>query len=107
PELLRMLRAYCDFYRVHPADESLEELARALIARPEEGVQVIARSDDGEAVGFATVYWTWNTLNASRVGVMNDLFVKPAQRTKGIGRALIEECRRLARERGASGITWE
>jgi ribosomal protein S18 acetylase RimI-like enzyme len=107
PELLNLLRAYCDFYRVHPADEALMELARTLIDHPEEGLQLIARADGGEAVGFATVYWTWSTLNASRIGVMNDLFVKSKHRAQGIGRALIEECRRTARERGASGITWE
>ena len=34
-------------------------------------------------MGFATIFWTWSTLSASRIGVMNDLFVargRPRQR---------------------------
>ena len=82
-DLLPMLRAYCDFYRVHPADEALMELASTLIDHPEEGLQLIARADGGEAVGFATVYWTWDTLIAARVGIMHDLFVIPPARGTG------------------------
>jgi ribosomal protein S18 acetylase RimI-like enzyme len=107
-ELLPMLRAYCDFYEVEPSDSSLEALARSLIADPEqEGIQVIARGEDGEPLGFATLYWTWQTLTASRAAVMNDLFVTPSARGQGIGRALIEECRRRAGEHGCPELVWE
>jgi len=107
-ELLPMLRAYCDFYEVRPSDADLEALCRALIAEPQsEGVQLIARGDGGEPLGFATVYWTWQTLTASRAAVMNDLFVWPTARGEGVGRALIEECRRRAGEHGAGELVWE
>ena len=107
-ELLPLMRAYCDFYEVAPSDQDLETLAQALIAEPEaDGLQLIARSEDGKPLGFATVYWSWQTLNAARVGVMNDLFVVPEGRGEGVGRALIEECRRRARDRGAAELTWE
>jgi ribosomal protein S18 acetylase RimI-like enzyme len=107
-DLLPMMRGYCDFYDVAPADADLEGLCRALIADPEnEGIQLIARGADGEPLGFATVYWTWQTLNAARAGVMNDLFVVPEARGRGVGRSLIEECRRRAGEHGASELVWE
>ncbi|HEX5909832.1 MAG TPA: hypothetical protein VFY44_05015, partial [Thermoleophilaceae bacterium] len=49
-ELLPLMRAYCDFYDVAPSDEDLLALSRALIADPgREGVQLIARGDDGAA----------------------------------------------------------
>ena len=61
PELLPLMRGYCDFYEVTPSDDELLELARALIADTErDGVQLRARSG-GEAVGFATIYWSWAT----------------------------------------------
>ena len=106
PELMPMLRAYCDFYRVDPSDERLGALATALIDNPAEGLQLIAR-DKGTPLGFATIYWTWQTLYAARVGVLNDLFVTPASRGTGIGRALIERCLELCRERGAEKLVWE
>jgi len=86
-DLLPMLRAYCDFYRVDPSDERLRALVTALIDDPSEGLQLIARDSDGTPLGFATIYWTWQTLHAARVGVLNDLFVVPASRGTGTGRA--------------------
>jgi ribosomal protein S18 acetylase RimI-like enzyme len=107
-ELLPMMRAYCDFYEVAPSDADLEGLARALIADPDhEGTQLLARGDGGEPLGFATVFWSWQTLSAARVAVMNDLFVVPETRKQGVGRALIEECRRRAGERGVAELVWE
>ena len=108
PELMPMLRAYCDFYQVDPPDERLAALVAALIDDPSEGLQLIARdSSAGTPLGFATIYWTWQTLYAARVGVLNDLFVVPASRGTGAGRALIERCRELCRERGAEKLVWE
>jgi GNAT superfamily N-acetyltransferase len=106
-DLLPMLRAYCDFYRVDPSDARLRALVTALIEDPSDGLQLIARDGDGTPLGFATIYWTWQTLYAARVGVLNDLFVTPASRGSGTGRALIERCRECCRERGAEKLVWE
>ena len=106
-DLLALMRAYCDFYEVDPSDEDLLALSRALIADPErEGVQLLARDDDGNAVGFATVFWSWTTTRAGRLGVMNDLFVAPEGRGTGLADALIEACAERAREHGAVSLEW-
>ena len=78
PVLMPMLRAYCDFYEVDPRDDRLIALSRALIEDPSQGEQLIARDDGGTPLGFATIYWTWQTLDAARIGVLNDLYVAPA-----------------------------
>ncbi len=106
-DLLPMMRAYCDFYEVSPSQDRLHALAAALIADPAEGVQLIARDEQGAPLGFATVFWSWQTLYAARVGVLNDLFVTPAGRGSGTGRALIQRCRELCRHRGAEKLVWE
>jgi GNAT superfamily N-acetyltransferase len=105
--LLPLMRAYCDFYEVAPSDDALLSLARALIADPErEGVQLLARSE-GRAVGFATIFWSWATTSAERIGVMNDLFVAPEARGTGLAAALIEACRAECAVRGAGTLTWQ
>jgi GNAT superfamily N-acetyltransferase len=107
-ELLPLVRGYADFYEVSPSDEALLELSRALIADPVgEGMQFLARDGDGRAIGFATVYWLWSTTSASRIGLMNDLFVAPEGRGSGAAEALIERCRQACRERGATKLTWQ
>ena len=106
-DLLPLMREYSEFYDVTPDDTRLLGIARMLIAEPHEGVQFIARGDDGEALGFATVYLTWETLDAGRLAVMNDLYVAPDARGRGLGAALIEECRRFAGERLAGKLAWQ
>ena len=108
PDLLPLMRGYCDFYEVAPSDEALLAMSRTLIADPEhEGVQLIARDDGGTAVGFATVFWTWSTLSASRLGVMNDLFVAEEARGGGAADALIAACADQCRKRGATSLDWQ
>ena len=108
PQLLPLVRAYCEFYDVAPADDALLAVSRALIADPDrEGVQLIARSESGEAVGFATVYWSWDTLVAARVGIMHDLFVTPPARGTGVADLLIEACVEECRRHGAAKLGWQ
>jgi len=108
PELLPLVRAYCDFYQVAPSDQALLELSRALLADPQQaGLQLLARDDAGRAVGFATVFWTWQTLAAARVGVMNDLFVAAEARGTGVAGGLIDACVEQCRAHGATQLVWQ
>jgi GNAT superfamily N-acetyltransferase len=105
--LLPLMRAYCDFYRVQPSDAALLAMSRALIADPvHEGVQLLA-TDDGEAAGFATIFWSWETTTSGRIGVMNDLFVTPAARGRGVSSALIRACLERCRDHGAVRMVWQ
>ncbi|MFZ0130167.1 MAG: GNAT family N-acetyltransferase [Candidatus Dormiibacterota bacterium] len=105
--LLPLMRAYCDFYRVEPSDEALLLLSRSLMADPtHEGVQLIA-TDGAADLGFATLFWSWETTTAGRVGVMNDLFVAAPARGRGIGSALIAACLERCRHHGAARMIWQ
>jgi GNAT superfamily N-acetyltransferase len=107
-ELLPLMRAYCDFYQVAPGDQALLELSQALLADPQrEGLQLLARDDTGRAVGFATLFWTWQTLAAARVGVMNDLYVAAEARGTGVADGLIAACLERCREHGATQLVWQ
>ena len=107
-DLLPLMRGYCDFYKVSPSDEDLLALSRALIDDPErEGVQLIARDAEGRPMGFATIFWSWSTTDAARLGVMNDLFVSETARGGGVADALISACRDECVRRGAARLSWQ
>jgi GNAT superfamily N-acetyltransferase len=108
-DLLPLMRGYCDFYGSSPSDDALLAMSRALIADPErEGLQLLAHEQPGgAAVGFATIFWTWSTNAAARVGVMNDLFVAERARGSGAADALIRECVERCRRRGAVKLEWQ
>jgi GNAT superfamily N-acetyltransferase len=107
-DLLPLMRGYCEFYEVGPSDAALRALSLTLIESPgTSGVQLIAREDDGAAIGFATLFWTFSTLAASEIGLMNDLYVDPGVRGKGVGAALIAACASECADRGLPVLEWE
>jgi GNAT superfamily N-acetyltransferase len=107
-DLVPLMRAYCDFYRVAPSDQALLGLSRALLGDPErEGLQLIARDADGSAVGFATIFWSWSTTAACRIGIMHDLYVSSDARGLGVAERLIRASVERCAERGALRLEWQ
>src|SRR6266446_5967500 len=82
--------SYRQFYD-EPADA---ELAAAFIRdrlQAKESVIFLAEeSDEGtrEALGFVQLYPSFSSVAACRIWVLNDLFVAPEARGRGVGRAL-------------------
>lgn len=106
--LLPLVRAYCDFYEVDPADEALLALSRRLIEDPvSEGIQLIARTPGGTPIGFATIYWSWDTTIGGRLAIMHDLYVTPEARGTGAAQTLMHECATEARNRGVPEMGWQ
>jgi GNAT superfamily N-acetyltransferase len=104
-EMLPLIRAYCEFYEAEPNDEGLRKMFETLITDPSQGAVFIARHD-GRAVGFATLDWKWSSLKAARIGYLEDLFVDPDARGRGIADALIEICAERCRELGMPAMEW-
>jgi GNAT superfamily N-acetyltransferase len=105
-EMLPLIRAYCEFYETEPYDEGLRRMFETLITDPSQGAVFIAR-DAGRAVGFATLDWKWSSLKAARIGYLEDLFVDPEARGRGIADALIEVCAERCRELGMPTMAWQ
>lgn len=103
-----LMQQYCRFYEVDVDPAALEGVSRACLDDPERtGIQLIARAATGLPLGFATVFWTWETTGGGEVAVMNDLYVVAESRGQGVGRALLEACGREAVARGIGRLTWQ
>ncbi len=105
-ELLPLIAAYQRFYEVEDVDEGRNRsFFRRFLAPSEDGLLLGARSD-GRFRGYACLYWHFSSTLAAETVLMNDLFVEPDARGGGVGRALIEAARDVARERGAAQLEW-
>jgi GNAT superfamily N-acetyltransferase len=104
-EMLPLIRAYCEFYETEPNDEGIRGMFETLITEPSQGTVFIARDGD-KAVGFATLDWKWSSLKGARIGYLEDLFVHPEARGRGIADALIEACAGRCRELGMPALEW-
>ena len=105
-EVLPLIAIYQEFYGV--ADISAERnrnFFSKFINGKSEGVQFIYRHE-GEAVAFATVYFTYSSTLAAKVAVLNDLFVLATHRKKGIAKSLIEHCYQYGRSQNAVRLQW-
>lgn len=57
---------------------------------------------DGEApCGFIQLYPSFSSVSAARIFILNDLFVHPGHRKKGVGKALLEKARNFGNAHGA------
>jgi GNAT superfamily N-acetyltransferase len=107
PALAPLLRGYVTFYETNPSDEQLAEMARSVIAAPEDqAFLLVATDDEDQVVGFALNQWKWSSLNGARVVVMDDLFVTDSARGAGHADALIGAVADVARRHGAPLISW-
>jgi GNAT superfamily N-acetyltransferase len=105
--LLPLIAAYQRFYEVEEVDSERNRFFfRRFLAPSEDGELLAARDEGGLILGYACLYWHFSSLAAVETVLMNDLFVAPEARGRGIGQALIEASRDVARARGAGWLEW-
>jgi len=82
-----------------------EDLQRELFSdRPV--IEAVIAWDNETALGFALYFHNYSTFLARRGLYLEDLFVVPEARGRGIGKALIRHCARVAVERGCGRFEW-
>jgi GNAT superfamily N-acetyltransferase len=73
---------------------------------PNSVIQVLIAEWNGTPAGFALYFFNFSTF-VGRPGLyLEDLFVRPAQRKHGIGRALLRALARIAEQRGCGRMEW-
>lgn len=106
--LARLIHDYITIFYDYPdpGGESIQYLIEQLLAHPQLGQQFVAIQAD-QPVGFATLYFTFSTLQAQRVAILNDLYVKPDTRRGHVGEALFSRCRRHVQSLGMIRMEWQ
>ncbi|HXR30721.1 MAG TPA: GNAT family N-acetyltransferase [Solirubrobacterales bacterium] len=104
--LLPMIAAYQRFYEVAEIDEQRNRTFFSRFLAPSEDGMLLGAWSGEELLGYACLYWSFTSLVPAKTVLMNDLFVDPAARGQGVGRALIEASATVARERRAQRLEW-
>jgi GNAT superfamily N-acetyltransferase len=104
-DLLPLVGGYQRFYGAEPDVERNRSFFSRFLHPSAEGL-LLGAWNDGDLVGFATLYWFFSSTKAAESVLMNDLFVREDVRGAGIGRALINGALDEARRRGAAHLEW-
>jgi GNAT superfamily N-acetyltransferase len=106
PELLVLIRELAEYEQLADRVVATEErLEQALFSEPPAAQALIAQRGE-QTVGYALFFHTFSTFLAVRGVWLEDVFVRPAQRKTGAGKALLAAVAARARERGAERLEW-
>ncbi len=103
---LRLVRALAEFEKLPPPDEaaSARLLEDAFGERPR--YQLWVAEDGGQVVAYAVTFETYSTFRGKPSLFLEDLFVDPAARRRGVARAVLQRLREEAEQRGCGRFEW-
>jgi GNAT superfamily N-acetyltransferase len=106
PADLGALAPLFDGYRRFYGESPDLELARRFIGErlSQRDTVILLAEAGGRAVGFTHLFPIFSSTRCRRLWLLNDLFVDPASRTRGVGRALLLAARAHAESTGACGL---
>lgn len=105
-DMFQLITELADFEQLrHQVSGNAEALAEHLFgANP--SVWALVAEWDGGVVGFALYFLNYSTFLCKPGLYLEDLYVRPAVRGKGIGLALLKATEAVARERGCGRLEW-
>ena len=106
PVILRFIRALAVYEKLEDACVADEDSLRATLFGPKPFAEVLLIEEGGQAQGFALFFHNYSTFLAKPGIYLEDLFVDPAQRGKGYGKALLARLAAIAVERGCGRLEW-
>ncbi len=106
PTILRLIRALAEYEKMASLVVATEDGLRAALFGAQPAAECLIAREGGEPVGLALFFHNFSTFTGRRGIYLEDLFVEPACRGKGYGRALLHRLAQLAVERGCARLEW-
>jgi GNAT superfamily N-acetyltransferase len=104
--VLSFIRKLAEYEKLSDQVVATEELLREGLFGARRVAEVVLAYAGDEPVGFALFFYNFSTF-VGRPGIyLEDLFVEPAHRGKGFGKALLVHVAKLAVERGCGRFEW-
>ena len=106
PVILRCIRGLAEYERLAHECVATEELLRESLFGESPAAQVVLAMIGDEPAGFALWFRNYSTFLARPGIYLEDLFVFPAFRGRGIGKKLLVHLAQLAVARRWGGLEW-
>ncbi|MDP6349238.1 MAG: GNAT family N-acetyltransferase [Chloroflexota bacterium] len=106
PQILSLIRELAVYENLADQVVATEDLLSENLFGDAAIAEALLADVDGATVGFALFFQTFSTFLARPGIYLEDLFVKPAHRGRGIGRALFERVAREAHARRCGRLEW-
>ena len=105
-KLLELIRELARFERLENEVEATTELLHQALFGPQPAAGALFARCDGEVAGYAIYFFTFSSF-VGRAGIwLEDVYVRPQFRKRGLGRRLIEAVARIGVERGCKRFEW-
>jgi GNAT superfamily N-acetyltransferase len=101
-----MWAEYCAFYQVSVPDTVTETTWQRILDPTSAVCGIIARDTGGKALGFANYVLHPHTWSEKTLCYLEDMYVRPETRGRGVGHRLIEHLIALGRERDWNRVYW-
>jgi GNAT superfamily N-acetyltransferase len=105
-EIARLIRELADYEKLSAEAVGTPALLEAQLFGPRPAAEALVALAGGRAVGFALFFTTFSTFLCKPGLYLEDLFVEPAHRGAGIGKALLKRLAALAVERSCGRFEW-
>ena len=106
PSILRLIRDLAEYERALDQVRATEDDLRASLFGDDPKVFAHVAEHEGAVVGFALWFLSYSTWLGRHGIYLEDLYVEPAARGRGHGKALLTELARIADERGYGRVEW-
>jgi GNAT superfamily N-acetyltransferase len=104
--LLALVRGLAEYEHLEAFVRATEDDLRAHLFGPRPSAAAILAEVEGLAVGFAMYYPTFSSFRARQGIWLEDIFVRPEYRGRGIGKALIARVAQVAVEQDGGRLEW-
>ena len=106
PTILALIRELAEYEKLLDRVEATEQRLRETLFGPRPYAEVLIARLDGQPVGYALFFHNYSTFLARPGLYLEDVYVRPAFRKRGVGKALLREVARVARARGCGRLEW-
>jgi GNAT superfamily N-acetyltransferase len=106
PLILRFIKELAEYEKLSKDCVATEVLLHDSLFGKVRYAEALIAHYENEPAGFAIFFYNFSTFLAQPGMYLEDLYVVPHLRAKGIGKALLERVARTAKERGCGRFEW-